>query len=127
VANRRDGMKVEDLDPKHVEQLLLARKVRDKVNEGRGNFGQSVRDFFGNKRADSSDLYSYLPAKVERATLPGGGGYVVHSRNGNTMTVKQAQGGGFNFTGPNDPVDADIAALIRPAIERFEAEQKRSK
>lgn len=129
VANRKDGTRVEDLSHQDVQQLLLHRKMRDNVLAGRGEYNQATRDFFGGKRANSDDLYSYAPAKVERATIPGGGGYIVHSRNGNTMTIKAGQGGRFNWISPNDPIDADAAAVIAPYIDAFEKTEaaKRSK
>lgn len=127
VANRGDGETIESLGPTHVQQLLLARKLRDKAEAARSGWSQQARDFFGASRADSGDLYSYMPHSVERATLPFGGGYIIRSKNGNTMNIKAAQGGGFNWTGPNDPIDADIAELIAPKIAEFERNEKAKK
>jgi hypothetical protein len=121
LGNRKDGRKLEDLEPAERQQLLLAKSIKDKVADSRGGIGQKFRDYFGNKQFDSKDLYSYMPKAVE-PTLDGG--YKVLMANGNTMTVSAARGGGFNLTGPNDPVDADIQQLISPLVDKYEKSQK---
>lgn len=132
VGNRKDGKKVGDLSQQEQQQLFLAHKVKQKVEKGRNDVTQVLRDFFGTKRADSRDLYSYMPKTgpkgellgAEVAALPGGGSYVLRSKNGNTMTATRGMGGEWNLTGPNGPIDADVAALFIPHIEAA-AKQKR--
>lgn len=121
LGNRKDGRKLEDLEPAERQQLLLAKSIKDRVVDARGDLGQKFRDYFGNKQFDSKDLYSYMPKRVEPTTA---GGYKVLMANGNTMTVQAARGGGFNLTGPNDPVDADIQQLISPLVDKYEKSQK---
>lgn len=121
VGNRKDGKKLSQMSDAEVQQLVLAHKVKQRVQDARSGMSQSMRDFFGVKRSDSRDLYSYLPSSVERSTLPGS--YVVKMRNGNTATVQALAGGGFKLLGPNEPVDADVMALIQPKIDEFERKQ----
>ena len=82
---------------------------------------QGFRDFFGNKRFDSRDLYSY---DVKSAKPAIDGGYVIELNNGNTVKAEAVSGGGFNFFTPNGPVDADLAKLYTPVVEAAIAKQK---
>lgn len=128
VGNRSDGKKYGDLAPVEKQQLFLANRVKQKIEAGRSDVTQVMRDFFGNKRADSRDLYSYMPKTgkdgslqgAEIASLPGGGSYVLKAQNGNTMTASRGMGGEWNITGPNGPIDADIAALFAPHLDAAE-------
>jgi hypothetical protein len=133
LANRKDQRKIGELSNAEVEQLMMAKRIKNKFESGRGDAVQSLRDFFGNKRFDSRDLYSYLPAVgkdgslqgAQIASIPGGGGYVLKSRNGNTMTATRGLGGEWNLTGPNGPVDADVAAIFAKHLDA--AEKRASK
>lgn len=118
LADRKDGRTVEELSPTEFNQLLLMDKVRRKVEDKRSEVGQSVRDFFGNKRFNGQSLYGYGPTKVEAAN---DGGFVVHFGNGNTAKA-DIVGGDFKWLTPNAPVDADIQALVAPLIR--EARQR---
>lgn len=98
------------------EELFLAKRLKDKVTEGREGFSQKLRDYFGAKRFDSRNLDSFVPVKAEPAKLPGS--YVVHFKNGNTAEVSDLQNGKFNWLGPNEPIDSDIASVLRPILEK---------
>lgn len=126
LGNRRDGKKYEDLNQTEREQLFLAKKFKDKVVDSRGGLANKASNFFGNKRFDSKDLYSFMPSGAEGTVIPFQGGYKIQTQNGNTMFVKQAMGGGFNWTGPNDPVDADLSALVTPHIKRYQDSLKKN-
>lgn len=118
--------KIGDLAPAEQQQLLMGSKMKGLVEKARESGAQWARDFFGNKRFDSKNLYSYMPADAEGTVIPFQGGYLIRTRNGNTLSVSKT-GGGFNFTGPNDPVDADVMSLVGPVIEKFERSQQKPK
>lgn len=113
LGNRKDGKKLEDLSGAERQQLLLAKNFKDRAAGDQGG----ITKYFGNKDFESRDLYSYIPKSV-KPTLTGG--YDVVMPNGNTMKVSKAQGGGFNLFGSNDPVDADLAAMITPLVDKHE-------
>lgn len=112
---RQSGVNVADMKNEQVQGFRDAHKIKTKMEAARGTFGQSVRDFFGNKRFDSDDLRSYTPVKAVKAN---DGGFLIHFANGNTAKVSELQDGKFNWTGPNAPVDADIAAILKPHIDK---------
>lgn len=118
VGDRGDGKKIGNMTNTEFQQLALAKRIKDKVVDARGGFLQGMRDFFGNKEFDSKNLYSYMPVKAEKATLPGGGGYVIHFKNGNTASVVDVGGGNFRMASSNKPVDADVMQLIYPLIQQ---------
>lgn len=125
LGDRKTGKKtMGELDATDRQLLYLGHKLKSKLTDSRGELISKARDYFGNKRFDTGNLDSYLPAGVEDSIIPFQGGYTIKLRNGNTMTVKQARGGGFNLTGPSDPVDADVQALITPLINAYEAKQR---
>jgi hypothetical protein len=105
--------------------LLKANDMRDRLEPFRNSKLAWAQDFFGDKRFDSKNLYSYLPARDKggavKAAEPGGFGYTITMGNGNKVkaySVLNPNGGiGFNFTGPNDAIDADVMELIKPAID----------
>lgn len=106
------------------QQTLLhkANDFRERLETtGRSGVIPWAQDFFGNKRFDSKNLYSYLPARDDKGAvkpaIPETFGYSVEMGNGNRIKVYKLGGGGFNFTGPNDPIDADAMELIKPAID----------
>lgn len=115
VANRRDGKKLEDLNPQEFQQLTLLDSLRRKTEAGRGEVTQQLRDFFGNKQFNSNDLYSYAPKNLEASLLPGAGAYHVKLANGNTVNVTRAAGGDWVVGGTNTVVDSDIMGLIQHA------------
>lgn len=117
-------MKPGDLNTSQVQLLMTAAKLKERAEAGRDSKTQWARDFFGNKRFDTRDLVSYLPSKAEGSIIPFSGGYKVTLNNGNTVSVTALANGGFNFTGPNDPQDADVMALLAPAIREFEQSKK---
>jgi hypothetical protein len=125
LANSRE--KLADASDTKKQQLFLLDRFARKVEGGRSDLLQTMRDLFGNKRFDSNDLYSYAPAAKEIALLPGGGAYKIVTRNGNTLTATRAQGGEWNVLSPNGPVDADIAELIGKQIEAQAQAKKGSK
>lgn len=114
LGDRKDGRRMEQLQPVEQNQLFLADAFRRKVEDKRGEVIQSFRDLFGNKRFDSRNLYSYMPVKAESAN---DGGYLVHFANGNTAKADLV-GGEFKFFGPNGPVDADLQQFIAPLIRK---------
>lgn len=124
LGNRQDGKRIGQLSGTERQQLLDAHKFKTKLEASRGDLLNSGADFFGNKRADSKDLYSYMPAGAEGSVQPFSGGYKIQTMNGNTMTVKNAEGGGFNWTGPNDPVDADVMKYLAPYIKQAQAREQ---
>jgi hypothetical protein len=111
-----------------MEQLMMAKRIKNKFEQGRGDTVQQLRDFFGTKRFDSKDLYSYLPATgkngellgADISALPGGGSFLLRAKNGNTMTATRGMGGEWNLISPNGPVDADVAAIFGKHIEAAE-------
>lgn len=107
-------------EPTH-SVLLKANDFRERAEEARKGALPWATDFFGNKRFDSKNLLSYLPARDGKGgvkpALPEVFGYSVEMGNGNKVKVYKLAGGGFNLTGPNDPIDADAMELIKPAIE----------
>lgn len=117
LANRKDGKNLEDLSDTETQQLLLLDRIRRKVDNGRGDKVQSLRDFFGNKRFDSNDLYSYAPVAKLPSAIPGQGSFHFQLANGNTVTAVRAKGGEWNFTTPNGPVDSDVAEFFTKQIE----------
>lgn len=119
LGNRKDGKQYGQLGETEKQQLFLLKNFKDKVIASRGTKTNWTHDFFGSGRADSRDLYSYAPSEAEGSIIPFSGGIRVATKNGNTMTLTDAAGGGFNFTGPNDPADADLMQLMQPAIDRY--------
>lgn len=117
-------MKPGDMSTSQVQMLMTLAKLKDRAEVGRESKTQWARDFFGNKRFDSRDLTSYVPSKAEGSIIPFSGGYKITLANGNSVSVSAAAGGGFNFTGPNDPMDADVMALMAPAIREYEQKVK---
>lgn len=113
--------------------LLKANDIRNRLEPYRSSKLGWAQDFFGSKRFDSKNLYSYLPARDAGGTvkpaIPKTFGYSVEMGNGNKMKVYSAVNKdgttGFNFTGPNDPVDADAMEIMTPAIKA--AQQARKK
>jgi len=114
---------VKNLKGPQREALFTAARFKQAVKNNPSAM-QALRDYFGIKRFTSRDLTSYLPKKVERTTL-GGGGYLVHLKNGNTITVRELAGGGFNLLGPNAPVDRDIQNVYGSMIAKFEKSQRK--
>ena len=123
VSNRfgKDKKKFEQLDRDEQSKLFLLSELKQKTTDARGGIMQGFRDFFGNKRFDSRDLYSY---DVKSAKPAIDGGYVIELNNGNTVKAEALSGGGFNFFTPNGPVDADLAKLYTPVVEAAIAKQK---
>lgn len=119
LGNRKDGKRLGQLGGAERQQLLMGAKMKSAIEKARGTPNQWTADFFGNKQADSKDLYSYMPAGVDGSIIPFSGGIRVKTMNGNTMSLKNAAGGGFNFTGPNDPADADVMALLKPHLDAY--------
>lgn len=106
--------------------LLKANDFRDRLQQARTGGGltgkmQWAQDFFGNKQFDSGNLLSYLPARDKggavKPAIPETFGYSVEMGNGNKVKVYALAGGGFNFSGPNDPIDNDAMELMKPAID----------
>lgn len=130
VGNR--GKRYGDLSEPERQQLFLAAKIKRNVESGRDDIAQMGRDFFGIKRFDSRDLYSYMPKTgkngellgAETTIIPFQGGYTLRSQNGSTMTAKRGVGGEWNLTGPNGAIDADTAALFQPHIDALEKRLK---
>jgi hypothetical protein len=128
VGNRKDGKKIGQMTPGEVQQLFLAKRVKDKFIAGRGDTVQFIRDFFGTKQFNSRDLYSYLPRTgpkgelmgAEIAQIPGGGSFLLRAKNGSSMTATRGMGGEWNLTGPNGAIDSDIAALFSKHLDAAE-------
>lgn len=118
------GKRIGQLDGTHLQQLLMGAKFKAKLEAGRGDLLNRMHDFTGNKQFDSRNLYSYMPSGAQPTMLPNSGGYRIQMKNGNTMTVYNARGGGFNLTSPNDPVDADAEQYIAPFIKQLRAQGK---
>lgn len=125
MGNRKDGRKLEDLSGAERQQFFLYKNIKDKVTDSRGQISQKFRDYFGNKQFDSKDAYSYAPTGVEDTIQNGLPALKVRLANGNTMVVSSAAGGGWNLTGPNDPVDADVMALVAPFVKEHEKKKQR--
>lgn len=104
-ANR--GLDTSDLTSQQVRQLALANRIRNNVETNWGTLSQGMRDFFGNKRFVSDDLFSYIP-EVKDGQLHFGG---------NVLPVEKIMGGGFNLLA-NDPTDRDMMELIQEASKR---------
>lgn len=115
------GKGVGELPEAQHSLLLKANDLRERLEgEGRKGVVAFAQDFVGNKRFDSKNLYSYLPARDGSGTvkpaIPETFGYSVEMGNGNKVKVYKLAGGGFNFTGPNDPMDSEAMELMQPAI-----------
>lgn len=121
MGQRGDGKTMESATPAEVNQLLLGEKFKRAIDRGRGDKLQYLKDFFGDKRHDSDNVYSYLPAYRE--------GNRIFTHNGNSVAGSTAVGGEFQFLGPNTPVDADMMRHLRnlPTKEQYEAAQKKGK
>jgi hypothetical protein len=123
------GKKYERLAPAERQQLFQAAEFRSKVMDARGGIKQSMVDYFGNKRFDSKNLYSWLPARdksgtVQPATALPDGTLQVKLGNGNTVSVGAVAGGGFKVLGPNEAINADMMALVQPAIDAYRKKAK---
>ena len=94
-------------------QLHQLMKVRDSVTQGRDNW----MDMLGNHQVDSDNAYGFQPVKVDPAARPGEK-WIVHMQNGNRIALKELAGGKFSMWGANQPIDADVMALIKPLIEK---------
>lgn len=115
---------IKKLEGPQREAMFTAARFKQAVKNNPSTM-QAMRDYFGIKRFTSRDLSTYLPKSVERTTLPSGGGYLVHLKNGNTITVRELAGGGFKLLGPNAPVDLDIQNVYGSMIAKFEKSQKK--
>lgn len=113
------GKRIGQLSGSQRQQLLMGAKMKSAIEKARGTPNQWASDLFGNKQTDSKNLYSYMPAGVDGSIIPFSGGIRVKTMNGNTMSLKNAAGGGFNFTGPNEPADADVMALLKPHLDAY--------
>lgn len=82
------------------------------------NRDDGLADYFKNSQVDSDVAQSYAPAKVERATRPGES-WIVVTQNGNRIPLKALQGGQFQWTGSNKPINGDFAALTQKLINNF--------
>jgi hypothetical protein len=100
-----------------VEALYNLDTIRRRMEQGRTEGDRSLKEFFGVNRFDSRDMASYMPVEARRRAL---GGYDIVLRNGNVVEDVRARGGAFNLGSANTPIDADIAALITPLIEKLE-------
>lgn len=114
------GKRFGQLDMGEQQQILLADRFKRLNTAARSGFLQSIRDYPGNSRVDTRNLYTYMPVKAVRADLPGGGGWVLHLKNGNKAAVSDLGGGNFRWLGPNTPVDGDTMAMILPLIQKAE-------
>jgi hypothetical protein len=114
------GKRFGQLDMGEQQQILLADRFKRLNTAARSGFLQSIRDYPGNSRVDTRNLYTYMPVKAERADIPGGGGWVLHLKNGNKAAVSDLGGGNFRWLGPNTPVDGDTMAMILPLIQKAE-------
>lgn len=124
-SQRDDKRNFGDLNDQEVQQLADLKKLKDNVESGRSSITAGLRDWFGISRTDSRNLYSYAPKIKEAATLPGSGGTVFTLANGNKVTATAAKGGGFNFIGPNNAVDADIDRMMNAAVEQYQTKGKK--
>lgn len=104
LGRRKDRATIGQLDDRQVNDLHDLLSVRDSVQNARGGFMQSLRDYMGNKRFDTKDLYSYKPVYRD--------GDVVHFENGNTIDLNEMAGGKFRLLSPNDPVNADALRFL---------------
>lgn len=118
LANRKDGRNLEDVSDTELQQLYLLDRIRRKVDNGRGDKVQSLRDLIGNKRFDSNDLYSYAPVAKMPSLIPGQGSFHFQLANGNTITANRAKGGEWNYVSPNGPVDSDVAEFFTKQLEQ---------
>jgi hypothetical protein len=91
-------------NPATVNDFLDADKFRNKIDAARGTWKQAFTDYFGNKRYDSSNSFSYMPAYKKGSRL--------YAANGNSLGATEAVGGEFNWFGPNNPIDADMKRHI---------------
>ncbi len=114
-------LRIEDLSETAQNQLFDAQKYKERVSASRQTWGSFFRDFFGNKRFDSKNVYSYLPVGVERSKM--GGGYIVQFANGNTASVEDVSGGTWRAFKPNDPVDADMLARVAKLIQQHKEQE----
>ena len=78
---------------------------------------------FGNHRVDSDNAYSFMPAGVTPAARFGEK-WIVHTQNGNQIALKEMANGKFSLFGANEPVNADLMALIKPFIEEAQKGKK---
>jgi hypothetical protein len=131
-----EGKKLDDLSPVEAEQYVLYNKMRNKLEKYRNDPRPWAREFFGNKRYDTDNLLSYRPAMTaggkakpaevipaERSGMPFET-YLITLQNGNKISVGAAADGGWNLLGPNEPIDADLLALILPSIEAAQAKEQ---
>lgn len=124
VSNRKggDAKNVEQLSRAEQSELFLLAQIKQKSTDARSGTFQQLRDLFGNKRADSRDLDSYKPAKVETAA---NGGYLITLQNGNKVEAGKLENGEWNMFGPNGAVDKDIASLYGKLIEEYNKKGKK--
>lgn len=106
LANR--GIDVAEAKPQQVRQLMLADRIRDKIETNWDTLPQQAREFFGNKRFTSDDLFAYIPEVKDKEIHFGG----------NKLPLDKIMGGTFNFFSPNDPVNRDMMELIQEAQKR---------
>lgn len=125
-ARRGDGVSLETAHPEQISQALLGDKFRTAVEKGRGDKMQFFKDFIGDSRHDSDNVFSYLPVYHD--------GSRVYTANGNSMAGARAQGRGEGIVGwspftPNDAIDADMQRYLRklPTKEEYEASLKKGK
>lgn len=117
-ADVKGGKGLDEMNPTQIHQLHQAYDTKQKVEAGREGFQQKLADYAGTKRFDSKNLYGYIPASVE-PTSAIGDTWRVKMANGNTITLTNLAGGGFNVLSPNQPVNADLMAQVTPLIERY--------
>jgi hypothetical protein len=61
---------------------------------------------------------------VQPATALPDGTLQVKLGNGNTVSVGAVAGGGFKVLGPNEAINADMMALVQPAIDAYRKKAK---
>lgn len=109
------GKQLGDIDVVERRQMIMADNLRRRLEESRSSMDSFMRDFVGNKRFDSQNLYDYMPKEVEDAPF----GRIVTMRNDNTVRVRKVvRNGESNWFSPNGPIDADMMALIEAAPKK---------
>lgn len=120
------GKSYEQLSSRDKSELFLSLAAKRNYESAQTKFGERFKNY-AQTTNNSRNPYDYLPSGAEGTIMPSQGGYNIKLRGGNTIYVQNAIGGGFNWTGPNNPVDKQLTALVTPYIEAFEAKRKRNK
>lgn len=102
------------------QRMHLSLNIRQQVL---GNRDDGLADYFKNSQVDSDVAQSFEPKSVEPADRFGEQ-WIVTTQNGNRIPLKAFQGGQFQWTGSNKPINGEFAALTEKLIEAHKSKSK---